>query len=85
MQYMGRRRKTTEEFIEEARVVHSNKYDYSLVKINGFNKAKAEIKCNTCGLIFKQRIDSHLNGCGCPVCAKERSKKKHKESQKKSS
>lgn len=72
---MGRRRKTTEEFIEEARVVHGNKYDYSLAKINGFNKAKAEIKCNTCGLIFKQRIDSHLNGCGCPKCAKERSKK----------
>ena len=62
-------RMTTEEFVARARALHGNKYDYSLVEINGNHKTKVKIKCNACGAIFPQRINDHLNGCGCPVCA----------------
>ena len=66
---------TTDEFIAKARDIHRDKYDYSLVEINGNNKTKVTIKCNTCGTVFEQRIDCHLHGGGCSVCAKERHKK----------
>ena len=61
-------KKTTEQFIEEAKQVHGDKYDYSLVNyINNYTKVK--IKCNNCRLIFKQKPNDHLNGSGCPKCA----------------
>ena len=58
--------KTTDEFIDEAKLVHGNKYDYSLVDYIGC-KDYIEIKCNEHG-IFKQEPSSHLQGCGCPKC-----------------
>ena len=54
----------TEEFIEKARLVHGNDYDYSLVEYKN-NKTKVKIKCNNCGKIFEQRPHDHLNGSGC--------------------
>ena len=60
------RKKTTEEFIQKAREIHGNKYDYSKVKyIN--NKEKVCIICPTHGE-FWQIADSHLGGQGCPKC-----------------
>ena len=61
-----------EEFIERAKEKNEDKYDYSLVEINGNNKAKVKIKCNTCGCIFEQNINNHLRGQGCPECKKEK-------------
>ena len=61
---------TKEDFITEAKVIHGDKYDYSLVNIIGNNKSKVKIKCNTCGSIFEQKINNHLNGSGCPNCAR---------------
>ena len=60
---------TTEEFIERAKKVHGNKYDYSKVKYKDiFSKIK--INCNICKNFFEQRPSDHLSGYGCPYCAK---------------
>ena len=67
---MQKLRMTQTDFLKKAMEVHSNKYDYSLVEIDGNNKRKIKIKCNKCGYIFEQRIDVHLNGHGCQHCAK---------------
>lgn len=58
---------TTEAFIDRAKAVHKDLYDYSLVNyINKYTKVK--LKCNSCGLIFDQEAASHLKGCGCKPC-----------------
>ena len=60
----GNKKLTTEEFIEKARKVHGNLYDYSLVKyIN--NNTKITIIDPDYGL-FVQRPSDHLMGSGCP-------------------
>lgn len=62
------KKKTTEQFIEEAKMVHGNKYDYSLVNyIN--NKTPICIICPKHGK-FKQIPSDHLNGRGCNLCSK---------------
>ena len=63
---MGKK-KTTEQFIIDAKNVHGDKYDYSLVNyIN--NKTKVKIICGEHG-VFKQRLDVHINrNDGCPKC-----------------
>ena len=58
--------KTTDEFINEAKIIHGDKYDYSLVNYIGC-KNYIEIKCNEHG-VFEQWPDSHLQGNGCPKC-----------------
>ena len=60
------KRKTTEEFIEEAKKVHGNKYYYSKTTyINA--KSPITVICPIHGE-FKQRPDIHLLGHGCPKC-----------------
>ena len=60
------KRKTTEEFIEEAKKVHNNKYNYSKTTyINA--KSPITVICPIHGE-FKQRPDIHLSGHGCPKC-----------------
>ena len=66
---MNSQRKTTEEFIVDARRVHGDKYDYSKV-IYVRNGDKVEIVCPKHGS-FMQVASSHLSGCGCPKCANE--------------
>lgn len=69
----GLYKKTTTEFIKNAKIIHNNTYDYSNVKyIN--NKIEVDIKCNKHG-IFKQRPDSHLNGKGCKTCNSSKGEK----------
>ena len=60
------RKLTTTEFIEKAQLVHGEKYDYSLVNYIKSNE-KVIIICPIHGK-FEQRPNTHLNGCGCPVC-----------------
>lgn len=60
-------RKTTAQFIAEARDVHGNKYDYSRVVYTG-NKAFIEIGCPVHGFI-NQQARRHLEGRECPKCA----------------
>ena len=57
---------TTEEFIVKAKLVHGDKYDYSLVEYVN-NHTKVEIVCSVHG-IFEQDLDHHLRGHGCPKC-----------------
>lgn len=68
-------RLTTEEFIERARKVHGDKYDYS--KVNYINaKTKVCIICHKKDEFgdehgeFWQRPNNHLNGDGCSRCSK---------------
>ena len=59
---------TTEEFIERAKQIHGEKYDYSLVEYNGY-KEKVKIICPIHG-VFEQISKDHLRGCGCSKCKK---------------
>ena len=59
-------RKTTEQFIAEAKAVHGGKYDYS--KVNYIdNSTKVCIICSTHGEFWQYPKD-HLNGSGCRKC-----------------
>ena len=59
---------TTEQFIQKARLIHGEKYDYSKVI---YTKAKDHvcIICNEHGE-FWQAPDKHLHGRGCPRCSR---------------
>lgn len=60
------RKLTTQEFIEKAKKVHGNKYDYSKVKYIK-SGLKVCIICPKHGE-FWQIANSHLQGQGCPEC-----------------
>ena len=53
-------------FIEKAKLVHRETYDYSLVEYTT-TKQKVKILCKIHG-IFEQAPKNHLNGNGCPKC-----------------
>jgi len=59
---------TKEIFIEKAKNVHGNKYDYSKVEYID-NKTKVCIICPEHGE-FWQRPDNHLHGAGCYKCGR---------------
>ena len=62
----NKRKLTTEKFIEKAKKIHCNKYDYSKTDyIN--NSTKVCIICPEHG-VFWQIAGNHLNGEGCPEC-----------------
>ena len=55
-----------EEFIEKAKSVHGDKYDYSKVVYMGY-RSKITITCPIHG-DFEQDVGGHLIGHGCPKC-----------------
>lgn len=60
------KKQTTKEFIDKANLIHSNKYNYSL--INYFNsQTKIKIICPEHGE-FEQKPNTHLLGSGCSIC-----------------
>lgn len=59
----GRRKMTKDEFVERARAIHGDKYDYSLVVMAG-NSVKVDIICPIHG-VFSQTPAKHLQGRGC--------------------
>jgi len=61
-------RKTTDDFIRDARSIYGDKYDYSLVKYDTCKK-RVCIICPSHGK-FWQSPDSHLNGGGCRKCGR---------------
>ena len=61
-----RGRFTTEEFIERAKKIHDNRYDYSKVKYSNPNK-KICIICPEHGDFWQKPYD-HLGGHGCSMC-----------------
>jgi hypothetical protein len=66
----------TKIFIEKARKIHSDKYDYSKVEYVN-NKTKVSITCPLHG-DFWQTPKYHLDGCGCKMCYNEKRGKTHK-------
>ena len=63
---VGKHRHTTEEWIEEAKKVHGDKYDYSKVIYKGAFE-RVCIICPKHGE-FRPRANNHLNGDGCKKC-----------------
>ena len=57
---------TTTEFIEKARLVHGDKYDYSKVKYKN-NYTQTLLICPIHGK-FEQTPSNHLSGKGCDTC-----------------
>ena len=63
---VGGVRLTRESFIEKAKDVHGDRYDYSKVDYINYS-TRVCIVCPEHGE-FWQTPNSHLFGCGCPVC-----------------
>lgn len=64
------KRLTKDKFVELARKVHGDKYDYSKVEYTN-NKSKVTIVCPIHGE-FEQTPNSHLRGAGCLSCSNSR-------------
>lgn len=60
--------KTTETYLQEVRVKHGDRYDYSKVSYKN-NTTKIPIICSMHGE-FLMRPKDHFNGQGCPECAR---------------
>ena len=60
------RRRTKEWFLEKAKQVHGDKYDYSKIQYSNL-KTKICIVCPEHGE-FWQQPNAHLDGQGCPQC-----------------
>jgi hypothetical protein len=58
--------KTLDAFIEDAKQVHGDRYDYSLVDYDN-HKTKVKIICTIHG-VFEQQPNNHLSGQNCPSC-----------------
>lgn len=54
-------------FLKKSKNVHKNRYDYSLVDYKNAH-TKVNIKCKIHG-IFKQSLNAHISGEGCPSCS----------------
>ena len=63
---------TTEKFIEKAKEIHGNRYDYSKVEYVN-NRTKVCIICPEHGE-FWQTPANHLKGSNCPKCVENQSK-----------
>ena len=60
------KKKSTDDFIKKAKLVHGEKYDYSKVEYDGYNN-NVIIICKKHGE-FSQTPHNHLDGSGCPRC-----------------
>ena len=54
------KRRSIKEVIDEAKKVHADKYDYSLITEYKNDRIKYPIKCKTCGNIFYQPFNNHI-------------------------
>ena len=64
---------TKEEFIEKAKQVHGDRYEYSKVEYVN-NRKKICVTCKKHGE-FWQTPGSHLGGVGCPICSESKLEK----------
>ena len=62
--------KSLEQFLQDAKKAHGNKYDYSRVKFVNF-QTRVSIICPVHGE-FYQSPTAHLQGSGCPKCGNDR-------------
>lgn len=68
----GRNRQTTESFIEKAKKIHGDRFDYSLVSYKN-SSTYISLICKKHG-VFKITPNSHLRGEICKECARLESK-----------
>lgn len=66
--------RTTEEFVQLAKEVHGDRYDYSKTIYKGTNY-KVLITCPKHG-VFEQKAHVHLTGSGCPNCKRSKGEEK---------
>jgi hypothetical protein len=66
-------RKTTNDFINQAKISHGDTYDYSLVNYLTANKS-VTIVCEKHGE-FNQIPRTHIKGSGCPICKESKGEK----------
>jgi hypothetical protein len=64
---------TTKQFIQRAKKVHGDKFDYSKVDYKGM-RFKVTLICNDCNppRKFQQNAGNHLNGAGCDKCGRKK-------------
>jgi len=67
-------KKTQEQFIEECKLIHDNKYNYDKT-IYILDRIKVIINCPFHG-DFKQSPNHHKKGAGCPSCNESKGEKK---------
>jgi hypothetical protein len=60
-------RKSTNDFVDKAVVIHGNRYKYTK-SVYKHNNKNIIITCNKHG-DFSQTPNNHLSGSGCPICA----------------
>lgn len=65
----GTKKKTTKEFILEAKAVHGAKYDYSKVEYKRCDK-KVAIICPEHGEFWQTPLKHVVQKCGCPECGR---------------
>jgi predicted nucleic acid-binding Zn-ribbon protein len=66
--------KVLSEFIREAKNVHGEKYDYSLIPDDYRMYQKVPIICIRHNKVFHQTASLHIRGSGCPECGRLLSK-----------
>ena len=67
-------RLTTEQFIEQSKKIHGDKYDYSKVVYTN-SHTKVIIYCVKCKNDFEIKPNNHVNGQGCSYCKNKTEKK----------
>lgn len=70
---MGKYKNAKEHFVERAKEVYGDYYDYTPTKYIDYRK-KVEIGCPIHG-IFKQPPYRHISGAGCPYCFYDKKRK----------
>lgn len=70
----GSQNKTHDQFIIDAKSIHNDEYEYLSKYKNAHTKIK--MRHRKCNFIFIQMPNTHLNGSGCPECAKNIAKEK---------
>lgn len=68
--------KDTNEFIRQSKIIHGDRYDYSLTEYTG-NKNTVKIICPDHG-VFEQISGNHLYGQTCCFCAQENRNNYHR-------
>lgn len=68
------KKKTKEEFIQNAQKIHKNRYCYDDIEYQSRDK-KVKIKCSTHGM-FMQSPYAHLFGQGCPLCRESKGERR---------
>ena len=66
--YHSKIRCSIEDFINKAKKIHNDKFNYDLVEYVN-SQTKVKILCNTCSNVFAQKPNDHLHGYGCKICA----------------